>query len=114
MNTPTPPLPEELLELVATRLRALADPLRMRLLVSLEKREACVQELADELDALHQTVSRHLNVLHRDGLVARRREGTQSFYSLADYTALRLIAQAAASIAARIEELGEMVTEDRQ
>ena len=65
----------ELLELVAGRLRVLSDPWRVRLLLGLEGREASVQELADELDMSHKGASSHLNVLYRDGLLTRRREG---------------------------------------
>jgi DNA-binding transcriptional ArsR family regulator len=103
----------DLLELVAERMRTLACPLRLRLLLSLGEREACVQELADEMDAIHQKVSLHANALYREGLLTRRREGTRVLYSLADYTAPKVIAQVTASVTARIEELGEILTEDR-
>jgi ArsR family transcriptional regulator len=105
-------LSRELLELVAERMRTLASPLRLRLLLSLGEREACVQDLADEMDMIRQKVSLHVNALHREGLLARRKEGTRVLYSLADYTAPRVIALVAASVAARIEELGEIIAED--
>jgi len=90
-------------------MRVLAYPLRLRLLLSLEGREASVQTLADEVSATHQTVSWNLNALYREGLVTRRREGALALYSLADYTAPRLIAETAASVEARLEELGEII-----
>jgi DNA-binding transcriptional ArsR family regulator len=98
----------ELLELVATRMRALSDPQRMRVLLGIEGREVSVQELADELEVSHQSASWHVNVLYRGGLLARRRDGKSALYSLADYTAPKIITQAAAAVSAHLEELSEL------
>jgi DNA-binding transcriptional ArsR family regulator len=103
----------EFLELVAGRLRALSDPWRVRLLLGLQGREASVQDLADELGMPHKGASSHLNVLYRDGLLTRRREGKLVLYSLADYTAPQIIAQVCAGITARVEELGEIARVER-
>jgi DNA-binding transcriptional ArsR family regulator len=80
-------------------------------LLALQDGEASVQQLADALCTEHRNASRNLNALYRDGLLARRREGTQALYSLADYTACRLIEQAAASVLAQVEELSDLVFE---
>jgi DNA-binding transcriptional ArsR family regulator len=88
----------------------LSDPTRLRLLLVLEKHESCVQQLADELGLVHRNVSHGLNLLYRERLLSRRREGTLVVYSLADYSACRLVAQAAESVTAQIEELGDLIT----
>ena len=54
-------------------------------------------------------MSRHLCILHRSGIVARRREGTFVYYSLADYSACRLLDQTLTSISGQIDELADMV-----
>jgi DNA-binding transcriptional ArsR family regulator len=97
------------LELVTGRLALLADPTRVHLLVLLEEREASVQELSDCLPTTPQNVSRHLGILHRAGLVARRRDGTSVRYSLTDYSACRLLDQVLESIAGQIDELADAV-----
>jgi DNA-binding transcriptional ArsR family regulator len=108
----TTDLSEGMLELVARRMQLLSDPLRLRLLLALQSGgEASVQQLADKLDTEHRNASRNLNALCDDGLLARRREGTRVLYSLADYTVCRVIAQVVQSIAARVEELSELVLE---
>ncbi len=99
----------DLLERVTRRMHMFSDPTRVRLLFALGEREASVQQLADELDLVHRNVSAGLNVLYREGLVTRRKEGTLAIYSLADYSACRLITQAAESVTAQIEELGELI-----
>lgn len=100
---------EPLVDLVTQRLALLADPTRVRLLVLLELREQNVQELSDAVASTPQNVSRHLGILHRSGIVARRREGTSVYYSLVDYSACRLLEQALASISGQIDELADLV-----
>jgi DNA-binding transcriptional ArsR family regulator len=104
-------LSDAVLGLVARRMQLLSDPLRVRLLLVLQDGEVSVQELADAFDIEHCKVSRGLNALYRDGLLARRREGKRVLYSLADYTVCRLIGQAAESIAAHVEELSDLILE---
>jgi ArsR family transcriptional regulator len=102
-------IPDGLLHLLVRRLRLLADPIRVRLLVSLEHHDACVQELADALDATPQNVSHHLGALHRDGVVSRRKRGTTVIYALSDYSVCRVLEQALASVSAQLEELSELL-----
>jgi DNA-binding transcriptional ArsR family regulator len=100
---------EPLVDLVTQRLALLADPTRVRLLALLEQREQSVQELSDAVTSTPQNVSRHLGILHRSGIVARRREGTSVYYSLVDYSACRLLEQALASISGQVDELADLV-----
>lgn len=102
-------LSDAVLGLVAHRMQALSDPARIRLLLALQNGEHSVQELADALDTEHRNASYNLNALHHEGILTRRREGKRVLYCLADYTACRLIAQAAESVAAQVEELSDLV-----
>lgn len=67
---------------IAYLLRAVAEPTRARLLKALLGRELCVCELMDALQIPQYKVSRHLAVLKRAGLVADRRQGLWTYYSL--------------------------------
>jgi DNA-binding transcriptional ArsR family regulator len=100
---------ESALDLVTSRLALLADPTRAHILVALELREANVQELADQLPTTPQNISRHLGILYRSGLVTRRRDGTSVRYSLADYSACRLLDNVLTSLAGQIDELADVV-----
>jgi DNA-binding transcriptional ArsR family regulator len=100
---------EPLIHLVTQRLALLGDPTRVQLLILLEHREQSVQELSDAVITTPQNVSRHLGILHRSGIVARRREGTSVYYSLADYSACRLLDQVLASLRSQIDELADLV-----
>lgn len=64
-------------------LKALADPVRLRILnVLAHADEVCVCHLHDVLRLPQSTVSRHLALLRDAGIVAGRREGTWVYYRL--------------------------------
>src|SRR5919202_3166813 len=61
---------------------ALSDETRLAILEMLRGGERCVCELQDELDAAQSRLSFHLRVLKDAGLVADRKEGRWSYYSI--------------------------------
>ena len=62
------------------RLSALADPIRSRLLLLLDRHELTVGELCTALQLPQSTVSRHLKTLADEGWVIARAEGTSRRY----------------------------------
>lgn len=99
----------QLLDLVVRRLQAISDPTRIRLIRALENGDACVRELTDNLPTTNQNVSKHLGLLYQSGIVARQRAGNKVYYSIADYTACRLIDHATKSATGYVEELAGIV-----
>jgi DNA-binding transcriptional ArsR family regulator len=75
---------ELLLERIALRLKAMANPFRLRILHALEAGERSVNEILEQVGGSQGNVSKHLGVLHRAELVKRRREGTNIFYAVSD------------------------------
>jgi ArsR family transcriptional regulator len=83
-----PPLTREPLsrrqsEQIVPLLKALADPVRLRLLsliASHEGGEACVCDLNEAFDLSQPTISHHLKVLHDCGLLDRDKRGVWVFY----------------------------------
>lgn len=71
------------LELSVSRLKAVADPTRVRLLLLLARGEATVGELQQILAQSQPRVSRHLRLLADAGLVERFRDGQFIYYRLA-------------------------------
>lgn len=68
---------------VALRLRALADPVRLRLLsliLQAPEGEACNCELSPVLGLSDATISHHLKALREAGLIVGERRGTWIFY----------------------------------
>jgi ArsR family transcriptional regulator, arsenate/arsenite/antimonite-responsive transcriptional repressor len=62
--------------------KGLAHPARLRLVAMLASGELCVCQLTAVLELAPSTVSQHLSVLSRGGLVAERKEGKLVFYRL--------------------------------
>ncbi|MDI2036374.1 ArsR/SmtB family transcription factor [Paenarthrobacter nitroguajacolicus] len=77
------PLSEKEADGVAPLLKALADPVRLRLMslvASHEGGEACVCDLNDAFDLSQPTISHHLKVLHEVGLLDREKRGVWVYY----------------------------------
>ena len=77
------PLSAEDAALLAKRLKALADPARLRLVsmvLACGEEGACVCDLTAPLDLAQPTVSHHLRVLHEAGLVTREQRGVWAYY----------------------------------
>jgi DNA-binding transcriptional ArsR family regulator len=62
--------------------KGLAHPARLRILAMLASGELCVCQVTAVLELAPSTVSQHLSVLSRGGLVAERKEGKLVFYRL--------------------------------
>jgi len=90
MATNSLDLSDEALDLVAARFRLLGDASRLRLLRALMEGEHSVQELVEVCGLSQTNVSRHLGLMRREGVVARRAEGNRAVYSIADPTLRRL------------------------
>ena len=69
---------------VAEVLKAVAHPLRLRIVAILVEREANVSELAERLGAEQAIVSQQLRILRHNGLVAADREGGFATYRLVE------------------------------
>jgi ArsR family transcriptional regulator len=77
------PLSEAAAEQIAPLLKALADPVRLRLMslvASHEGGEACVCDLNDAFELSQPTISHHLKVLHDAGLLEREKRGVWVYY----------------------------------
>jgi DNA-binding transcriptional ArsR family regulator len=102
------PIPDELAELIARRFRAIGEPMRVRLLDCLRGGELTVSELADELGAGQQNVSKHLAVLADGGIVARRKDGNRVYYRVADEGVFELCERVCGSLHAQLAALAEL------
>lgn len=59
---------------LGTALAALANPVRLRIILMLRERERCVCHLTDTLGLTQGTVSYHMGVLKQAGLIQDRRD----------------------------------------
>ncbi|MFN3822807.1 MAG: ArsR/SmtB family transcription factor [Pseudorhodobacter sp.] len=61
---------------LALSLAALADPTRRAIIARLSKGEATVSQLVDQFDLTQPTISSHLKMMEKAGLISRGRVGT--------------------------------------
>jgi ArsR family transcriptional regulator len=71
--------------------RALGEPKRIQMLYALDVHPSHVTELAERLNMPQSTVSRHLAVLRQTSLVATRREGAATVYSVAEPQIIKVL-----------------------
>lgn len=77
------PLSADTAERIAPLVKAIADPVRLRLLslvASHADGEACVCDLNDAFDLSQPTISHHLKLLHEAGLLEREKRGVWVYY----------------------------------
>jgi DNA-binding transcriptional ArsR family regulator len=100
----------ELAELIARRFAALSEPVRVRLLDAMHAAgEASVGELALALGASHANVSKHLQLMLGERMVARRREGPRAYYRIADPSLIALCEAVCAGVRQSLAELSAIV-----
>lgn len=104
------PIPAELAERVARRFKALGEPTRIAIVDRLREGEQPVGELAGQVGTSQQNVSKHLALLHQEGVVARRREGNRSLYRIADPEVLALCEHVCGGIERELERTGRLLS----
>jgi len=95
-------MPAAALELVAMRFRALGEPIRLRVLQTLEGGEVSVSALTAAVGSTQPNISKHLRVLQEVGLVQRRQHGSTVNYSIADETVFELCELVCAGVRDRL------------
>ncbi|MBF0340689.1 MAG: winged helix-turn-helix transcriptional regulator [Magnetococcales bacterium] len=73
-------------------MKALAHPLRLKVIVALRDRELSVQELVDAVGTTQSNVSQHLTIMRDKNILDSRREANQVFYRVGDCKVLDLVA----------------------
>jgi len=67
--------------------KALSDPNRVRILLSLRRGELCVCQITELLDLATSTISKHLSILNQAGLILSRKTERWVYYRLPDQSA---------------------------
>ena len=77
-------MPDEMLEAVSNRFKLLSEPMRLKILRTLCEGERTVQEIVNEVSASQANISKHLALMHDNGVVNRRKEGLRCYYRISD------------------------------
>ena len=75
----------------ATKIKALAHPLRLRIVAVLSENDAHVNALAEELGVPQSVVSQHLRILRMEGIVDVTRKDGFAVYRLVETRIVNLL-----------------------
>lgn len=94
---------DEALGLIAARFKILSEPMRLKLIISLEEGEKNVTQLVQATGSTQANISRHLGSLTDAGILARRKEGLMVYYFIADQSIFDLCESVCGSLQKRLE-----------
>jgi len=89
---------------VAAYFSVLSEPTRLKIMHAVCAGEKTVSQIVAETGATQTNVSRHLGLMHRHGVLARRRDGNQIHYCVADPTMVELCRTVCNRIGSAIDE----------
>lgn len=82
---------EEHIEQASRAMRAMAHPLRLKILCVLGDREISVQEIVDSVGTSQSNISQHLAILRDKGVLRTRKDANRVYYRVGDPRTLKLI-----------------------
>ena len=82
---------QEHIELAAHALKAIAHPLRLKILCVIGDREACVQEIVEAVGTSQSNISQHLAILRDKGVMVTRKDANRVYYRIGNERILLLI-----------------------
>lgn len=92
--------------MIGRYLKALDSPVRVRMLEALDRcGELTVKEIGAAAGVSGDDASQHLAVLRREGMVARRKNGRQAFYRLADEAVMEIFERVSERLGSRSKPL---------
>ncbi|MCD7728838.1 MAG: metalloregulator ArsR/SmtB family transcription factor [Clostridia bacterium] len=83
--------PEEAVEVMAARFKAVSEPSRLKILLALSSGELCVEHIAEAVGGSQSAVSHQLKTLKDNRIIKCRREGKNILYSVDDEHIMTMI-----------------------
>ena len=71
--------------------KAIAHPLRLKILCVLGGREVSVQDIVDEVGTTQSNISQHLAILRDKGVLATRKDANRVYYRIGDPRTIKLV-----------------------
>jgi DNA-binding transcriptional ArsR family regulator len=82
---------EDHIDQASRAIKAMAHPLRLKILCVLGNQEISVQEIVDCVGTSQSNISQHLAILREKGVLRTRKEANRVFYRVSDERTLALI-----------------------
>ncbi|NHC08037.1 ArsR/SmtB family transcription factor [Azonexus fungiphilus] len=77
--------------MAARALKAIAHPLRLKILCVVGDQEACVQDIVEAVGTSQSNISQHLAILREKGVLLTRKDANRVFYRVGDQRTLQLV-----------------------
>jgi len=104
---------DRVFESAAELFSVLATPVRLKIISAVCEKEKNVSELLSVIETTQPNMSQHLATLYRHGVLARRREGAQIYYSLQSERVAMLCRAVCTQIAIEMDSPSEVENADR-
>ena len=85
-------------EKVARILKVFGDPNRLKIVQLIGSKEICQCEIIPYIGQSQPTVSRHLRLLEKNGILISRKDGVKMLYRIANPTVLKIVELASSLI----------------
>lgn len=82
---------EQHIETAARALKAIAHPLRLKILCILGEKEFCVQDIVEHVGTSQSNISQHLAILRDKDVLKTRKDANRVYYRISDQRTLQLI-----------------------
>lgn len=82
---------EEDIQQAAQAMKAIAHPLRLKILCVLGDREVSVQDIVEQVGTSQSNISQHLAILRDKGVLATRKDANRVYYRIGDLRTLKLV-----------------------
>ncbi|MBI2286781.1 MAG: transcriptional regulator [Betaproteobacteria bacterium RIFCSPLOWO2_12_61_14] len=82
---------EEDIQQAAQAIKAIAHPLRLKILCVLGDQEISVQDIVEQVGTSQSNISQHLAILRDKGVLATRKDANRVYYRIGDLRTLKLV-----------------------
>ena len=82
---------EEDIQQAALAMKAIAHPLRLKILCVLGDQEVSVQDIVHRVGTSQSNISQHLAILRDKGVLATRKDANRVYYRISDLRTLKLV-----------------------
>lgn len=82
---------EEDIQQAAHAIKAIANPLRLKILCVLGNQELSVQDIVEQVGTSQSNISQHLSIMRDKGVLTTRKEANWVYYRIGDLRTLKLI-----------------------
>jgi ArsR family transcriptional regulator len=82
---------DEDIQQASQAIKAIAHPLRLKILCVLGEQEVSVQDIVEQVGTSQSNISQHLAILRDKGVLSTRKDANRVFYRIEDLRTLKLV-----------------------